>query len=47
MFNANIRQVAVAAIGAMILSTACIGAAIGPVQAATVDSAPQAVAATR
>jgi hypothetical protein len=31
----------------MILSTACIGAAIGPVQAATVDSAPQAVAATR
>ncbi|HEX8526614.1 hypothetical protein [Allosphingosinicella sp.] len=29
----NIRRTAAAAIGALILSTACIGAAIGPVQA--------------
>lgn len=35
MINTNIRQIATAAIGALILSTACVGAAIGPVQAAT------------
>ncbi len=41
MFNANFRQIAVAAIGAIVLSTACVGAAIGPVQAA-VPAAAQA-----
>lgn len=34
MFDANFRQLALAAIGAFVLSAACIGAAIGPVQAA-------------
>ncbi len=29
----NIRQAAAAAIGAIVLSTACVGAAIGPVHA--------------
>jgi len=37
MINANIRQAATAAIGALILTTACIGAAIGPVQAGTIQ----------
>ena len=41
MINTNIRQIAAAAVGALLLSTACVGAAIGPVQAA----APQAVTA--
>jgi hypothetical protein len=35
MFNIDIRQIATAAVGALILSTACIGAAIGPVQTAS------------
>lgn len=34
MFKANFRQIAVALVGAILFSTACIGAAIGPVQAA-------------
>ena len=34
-FGHDFRRVATAAIGAIILSTACVGAAIGPVQAAT------------
>ena len=42
MFNINVRQAAAAAIGALVLSTACVGAAIGPVQAATVEAAPNA-----
>jgi hypothetical protein len=39
MINTNIRQAATAAIGALILTTACIGAAIGPVQASTIQAA--------
>jgi len=42
MFNANLRQIAVAAIGAIVLSTACIGAAIGPVQASVPAAAQTA-----
>jgi hypothetical protein len=42
MINTNIRQIAAAAIGALLLSTACVGAAIGPVQAATVQTAQPA-----
>ena len=34
MFNIDIRQIAAAAVGALLLSTACVGAAIGPVQTA-------------
>ena len=43
MFNINFRQVAAAAIGALIVSTACVGAAVAPVQAAT----PQTVQTVR
>ena len=43
MLNSKIRQTVTAAVGALILSTACIGAAVGPVQAAT----PQAAQAAR
>ena len=35
MFNVNFRQVAAAAVAALIVSTACVGAAVAPVQAAT------------
>ena len=35
MFNVDIRRIAAAAIGALVLSTACVGAAVGPAQAAT------------
>lgn len=38
MFNIDIRQIATAAVGAIILSTACIGAAIGPVQTAAAQT---------
>ena len=41
MINSNLRQVATAAVGAILLSTACVGAAIGPVQAAPHATAPQ------
>jgi hypothetical protein len=43
MFNINIRQAATAAIAALIVSTACVGAAVAPVQAAT----PQTVQSGR
>ncbi|HEX8644072.1 MAG TPA: hypothetical protein VF702_09190 [Allosphingosinicella sp.] len=43
MFNFDIRQVAAAAIGALLLSTACVGAAVGPIHAAT-PAASQAAA---
>jgi hypothetical protein len=43
MFNTNIRQVATAAIAALIVSTACVGATVGPVQAST----PQTVQTVR
>jgi hypothetical protein len=39
MINVNIRQIAAAAVGALLLSTACVGAAIGPVQAAAAEEA--------
>jgi hypothetical protein len=42
MFNINIRQAATAAIAALIVSTACVGAAVAPVQAATVHTAQTA-----
>ena len=42
MFNTNIRQIATAAIGALILSTACVGATIAPVQAETPQTAQAA-----
>lgn len=38
MFNVDFRRIAAAAIGALILSTACVGAAVGPLQAATVEA---------
>ena len=38
MFNIDIRQIATAAVGAVLLSTACIGAAIGPVQTASAET---------
>jgi hypothetical protein len=38
MFNVEFRRIAAAAVGALILSTAYIGAAVGPVQAATVEA---------
>lgn len=34
MLNIEIRRIATAAVGALILSTACIGAAVGPATAA-------------
>lgn len=34
MLNIEIRRIATAAIGALILSTACVGAAVGPAAAA-------------
>ncbi|HYG29204.1 MAG TPA: hypothetical protein VD887_03205 [Allosphingosinicella sp.] len=34
MLNIEIRRIATAAIGALILSTACVGAAVGPATAA-------------
>jgi hypothetical protein len=34
MFNIDIRQIAAAAVGAILISTACVGAAIGPIQTA-------------
>ena len=42
MFNVDIRRIAAAAIGALILSTACVGAATGPALAAPYQ-APAAV----
>lgn len=42
MFNINIRHIATAAIGALILSTACVGAVVGPVQAASPQTAATA-----
>ena len=36
--NTDFRQIATAAIGALIVSTACVGAAVGPAKAATVAS---------
>jgi hypothetical protein len=38
MFNIDIRQIAAAAVGALLLSTACVGAAIGPVQTASAET---------
>jgi hypothetical protein len=38
MFNIDLRQIAAAAVGALLLSTACVGAAIGPVQTASVET---------
>lgn len=42
MFNIDIRQAATAAIGALILSATCVGAAIGPVQAAAYTAQAEA-----
>ncbi|HEX9932504.1 MAG TPA: hypothetical protein VGB08_06630 [Allosphingosinicella sp.] len=42
MLNIEIRRIAAAAIGALILSTACVGAAVGPATAAPVE-APAAI----
>lgn len=42
MFNAEFRQLAVAALGALLFSAACVGAAIGPVQAAVPAAAANA-----
>ena len=41
MFNFDFRRIATAAVGALILSTVCVGAAVGPANAA-----PAAVATT-
>lgn len=38
MFNIDFRRIAAAAVGALILSTACVGAAVGPAQAAPVEA---------
>jgi len=38
MFNVDFRRVAAAAVGALILSTACIGATVAPVQAAPIEA---------
>ena len=41
MINIDIRRTVAAAIGALILSTACVGAAVGPAQAATAEARTQ------
>jgi hypothetical protein len=38
MFNIEFRRIAAAAIGALILSTACVGAAIGPATATAAEA---------
>jgi len=42
MFNSKIRQVVTAAIGALIVSTACVGVTVGPVQAAPIQTSQSA-----
>ena len=40
MFNfANLRRIAAAAVGALVLSTACVGAAVAPAGAFTTGTA--------
>lgn len=38
MFNIDFRRITAAAVGALILSTVCVGATVAPVQAATVEA---------
>lgn len=38
MFNIDLRRIATAAVGALVLSTACVGAAVAPARA--VETAP-------
>ena len=38
MFNVEFRRIAAAAIGALILSTACVGVTVAPAQAATAEA---------
>jgi Pyruvate/2-oxoacid:ferredoxin oxidoreductase gamma subunit len=40
-FNIDINRIATAAIGALVLSTACIGAAVAPARAVETDTALQ------
>ena len=39
MFNFDFRRIATAAVGALILSTVCVGAAVGPATAAPAEAA--------
>jgi hypothetical protein len=36
-FNIDISRIAAAAVGALVLSTACVGAAVGPARAVETD----------
>lgn len=38
MFNVDFRRIVAAAVGALIVSTACVGAAVGPAQAASYEA---------
>ncbi|MEA3041451.1 MAG: hypothetical protein QOC65_940 [Sphingomonadales bacterium] len=38
MLNIEIRRIVTAAVGALILSTACVGAAVGPAAAAPAET---------
>ena len=38
MLNVEFRRIAAAAIGALILSTACVGVTVAPVQAAAIEA---------
>ena len=43
-FNIDLRRIATAAVGALVLTTACVGAAVGPARAAETDTRIQAQA---
>ena len=44
-FNIDITRVVTAAVGAFVLSTACIGAAVGPARAVETDASLQVMQA--
>jgi hypothetical protein len=41
LFNIDINRIVTAAVGALVLSTACIGAAVAPARAVETDTALQ------
>ena len=43
-FNIDLRRIVTAAVGALILTTACVGAAVGPARAAETSTSIQAQA---
>ena len=45
LFNIDINRIATAAVGALVLSTACISAAVGPARAVETDVGLQVAAA--